>query len=85
MGIGVLRSRALPNASVSEKREERTSSVDPREERIRRRAYELWEQNGKPEGGEMAFWLQSEQEIDAPGEQGKVPLTPPDTLKGNVE
>lgn len=59
--------------------------MDPREEQIRRRAYELWEQNGKPESGEMAFWLQAEQEIDANGQQGKVPLTPPDTLKGNIE
>lgn len=60
-------------------------TVDSREERIRRRAYELWEQNGKPEGGEMAFWLYAEQEIDANGHQGKAPSTPPDTLKGNVE
>jgi hypothetical protein len=59
--------------------------VDPREEKIRRRAYELWEQNGEAEGGEMAFWLQAEQEIDANGEQGKVRLTSPDTQKGNVE
>ncbi len=59
--------------------------MDSREERIRRRAYELWEQNGRPDGGEMAFWLQAEQEIDASGRQGTVPLTPPDTLKGSVE
>ena len=33
------------------------------EEKIRQRAYELWEQNGKT-GSEMDFWLQAEQEVN---------------------
>jgi Protein of unknown function (DUF2934) len=32
-------------------------------ERIRRRAYELWESEGRPEGREHTHWLQAEQEI----------------------
>jgi hypothetical protein len=32
------------------------------EEEVRRRAYELWEQYGRPEGGEEEFWLKAERE-----------------------
>ncbi len=38
------------------------------DDRIRRRAYELWVQNGQPEGHEMDFWFQAEREIK--GEEG---------------
>jgi hypothetical protein len=34
-----------------------------REEQIRRRAHELWEQSGRPEGRETEFWLQAEREL----------------------
>lgn len=30
---------------------------------IRRRAYELWERNHRPEGLEMEFWLVAEREL----------------------
>lgn len=33
--------------------------MDPREEKIRNRAQELWEQSGKPEGTELDFWFQA--------------------------
>ena len=33
------------------------------EDRIRRRAYELWVDSGKPHGGAEAFWLQAEREL----------------------
>jgi hypothetical protein len=33
------------------------------EERIRQRAYKLWEAGGKPDGGAEAFWLQAEREL----------------------
>jgi hypothetical protein len=36
-----------------------------REERIRRRAYELWENSGKPEGKDDYFWNIAAGEIDA--------------------
>lgn len=44
------------------------------EDKIRQRAYELWEQNGKADGSEMDFWLQAEREI---AEQ-KLPAPPQD-------
>jgi hypothetical protein len=33
------------------------------EDRIRKRAYELWQQSGAHDGSEMDFWLQAEREI----------------------
>ena len=33
-------------------------------EEIRTRARELWEQNGRPEGRDLEFWLQAEAEIN---------------------
>ena len=41
------------------------------EDKIRQRAYELWEQSGKT-GSEMDFWLQAEHEISE-----KTPSEPP--------
>lgn len=35
-----------------------------REQRIRERAYRIWEQQGRPEGGHDHHWLQAEREID---------------------
>ena len=32
-------------------------------ERIRERAYELWERNHRPEGFEIEFWLLAEREL----------------------
>ncbi len=34
-------------------------------ERIRERAYELWERNHRPEGFEIQFWLLAERELRA--------------------
>lgn len=36
-----------------------------REQRIRERAYRLWEQAGQPEGREEEFWHQATAEIEA--------------------
>jgi hypothetical protein len=33
------------------------------EERIRARAHEVWEQNGRPTGRDLEFWLLAEREI----------------------
>ncbi|MBR0900796.1 DUF2934 domain-containing protein [Bradyrhizobium tropiciagri] len=33
------------------------------EDKIRQRAYELWEQSGRTDGSEMDFWLQAEREV----------------------
>ncbi|PTM95267.1 hypothetical protein C7449_104343 [Mycoplana dimorpha] len=37
---------------------------DDREDRIRKRAYELWERAGKPEGRHDQHWFQAAREID---------------------
>jgi hypothetical protein len=39
---------------------------DPMGMEIVRRAYELWEQAGKPEGKEQEFYRQAEQELRDP-------------------
>lgn len=36
------------------------------EEQIRRRAYEIWEQTGRPDGRDREHWLQAEAEINGP-------------------
>jgi hypothetical protein len=38
------------------------SSVAP--DAISRRAYELWESEGRPEGSDLRHWLQAEQELE---------------------
>ena len=43
---------------------------DDRLERIRRRAYELWQESGSPTDREMDFWLQAEAEIDQSAPRG---------------
>lgn len=38
--------------------------TDDRHERIRRRAHEIWEQAGRPEGSHMEHWEQATAEVD---------------------
>ena len=38
--------------------------MEDREEKIRAKAYELWEQAGRPEGQETAHWAEAERMID---------------------
>ena len=48
----------------------------PRAIEIVRRAYELWERAGKPEGRDQEFYLHAERELTeraAPGETGPMP------------
>ena len=49
-----------------------------RDERIRRRAYEIWERNGRPKGKEEEFWRLAEQELR--NEDKSSPVRTPDTL-----
>jgi hypothetical protein len=51
------------------------------EERIRQRAYELWEQEGKPEGREGEHWEQACREI---GAEGGSSLTESETASGHL-
>jgi hypothetical protein len=38
-----------------------------REERIRRRAYDIWEREGRPEGRASEHWYRAAVELDRPG------------------
>ncbi|MCJ8518708.1 hypothetical protein ABID21_001594 [Pseudorhizobium tarimense] len=38
--------------------------MDERDERIRKRAYEIWESEGRREGDHMAHWHRARQELD---------------------
>ena len=44
--------------------------VQPTEEQIRKRAFELWEQAGRPEGREDEFWNQAQRELQGTEERG---------------
>jgi hypothetical protein len=39
--------------------------AQPTEEQIRTRAFELWEQAGKPEGREDEFWHKAQRELQS--------------------
>ena len=40
-------------------------------ERIRERAFELWDRNHRPEGLDIRFWLLAERELRAEAADGK--------------
>ena len=40
------------------------SDMSEREKRVLERAYQLWEEAGRPEGRDQEFWRQAEREID---------------------
>ena len=42
-----------------------TTTNEVRLERVRERAYELWDRNHRPEGFDMQFWLLAERELMA--------------------
>ena len=42
-------------------------------EPIRVRAYFLWEQAGRPEGGDLAFWDEARRQIEAEDEAQSTP------------
>jgi hypothetical protein len=41
------------------------------EDKIRARAYAIWEREGKPEGGAERHWAQAQEELQAEEEQGQ--------------
>ena len=47
--------------------------MDPEERKrlIEERAYALWEEAGKPEGGDLMYWLIAEQELDTQSVAGE--------------
>jgi len=40
-----------------------TSEILSREDRIRRRAYEIWLKHGRPTGSQLRDWLEAESEV----------------------
>jgi hypothetical protein len=56
--------------------------MHPEDEKIRARAYELWDIAGQPEGREQEFWydaereLAEEEEVDVSAEASKLDLPP---------
>jgi hypothetical protein len=51
-----------------------------REQRIRERAYQIWLQEGQPEGRDAAHWELAKAEItaeDMPAEEGNPPIPGP--------
>jgi hypothetical protein len=50
--------------------------MDSREERIKRRAYEIWERAGRPTGREQEHWDQAVQEIEAEGPEAEREAVP---------
>ena len=43
------------------------------DERIRERAYQLWEAEGKPEGQDFDLWLRARDEVETAPEEGDSP------------
>lgn len=44
---------------------------DALRERIRLRAHELWAADGRPEGGELPYWLAAEREVAGLSDAGE--------------
>ena len=38
--------------------------MDDREQKIRERAYEIWDREGRPLGRELEHWMQAQRDID---------------------
>ncbi|MEW6630025.1 MAG: DUF2934 domain-containing protein [Pseudomonadota bacterium] len=48
-----------------------------REERIKQRAHEIWEREGRPDGRQQEHWDQAVQEIETEGSEAeRGPVTP---------
>jgi hypothetical protein len=50
-------------ALAAELRDRARALAHPDEDNIRRRAREIWEENGKPVGRDLEFWLRAEREF----------------------
>lgn len=59
--------------------------MDDQSERIRTRAHQIWEEEGRPEGREYSHWLRARADIQAEdGEKPKRPENPLDRLGLNI-
>jgi hypothetical protein len=50
-------------ALAEELKQRARALVKPHEEKIRKRAREVWEENGRPAGRDDEFWFQAEREL----------------------
>jgi hypothetical protein len=47
------------------------------DEQIRTRAWQLWEEAGRPEGRDEEFWYEAEKEVGAMEDLGEIAKEPP--------
>jgi hypothetical protein len=61
---------------VPDSREDRQmqQSTSNTYDRLRQRAYELWEQHGRPEGYDKEFWSQAERELQVEGSDAETSM-----------
>ena len=55
------------------------------EERIRERAYHLWEQDGSPEGRADEYWDRASRQILAEGDEATEPVSADQSKKRSLE
>jgi Protein of unknown function (DUF2934) len=53
-----------------------------REERLRERAYAIWEREGQPEGGAERHWAEAEEELRAEEQGTTDPSATPESASG---
>jgi hypothetical protein len=52
------------------------------EQRIRERAYELWQQDGAPEGRADEYWEKAQRQVLAESSGTSAPIEEPEALEG---
>ncbi|WHO77157.1 DUF2934 domain-containing protein [Rhizobium sp. BT03] len=67
------RQKRVRQAANETDRQNSGSPAANREEEIRKRAYSLWEKEGRPEGQHRHHWSLAEHELDAQGATGNPP------------
>jgi hypothetical protein len=60
-------------ALVEELKQRARALAKPNEEKIRKRAREIWEENDRPLGRDVEFWLQAEREFHEAEDLAKEP------------
>jgi hypothetical protein len=58
------------------------AQMNDKQDRIRQRAYEIWQRSGQPEGLQEDHWFQATREIDAEEERGVSSLAGTDAAFG---
>ena len=57
--------------------------ADNTEEQVRRRAFELWEEHGRPEGYDEEFWLQAERQLKGGANSSGITANAPSAKSGS--